>query len=182
MSGIIVALPKLEDAKHIGDILKRRGIEIAYVCNTGANVLAYANQLDGGIVICASQFRDMHCSQIARYLPKDCEMLLLVSKNVLNECPTGLVTLTYPIRGADLVSTVEMMLQVQERRRRKKQNIPKKRTEKEQNYINNAKWILMERNNMTEQEAFRYIQKCSMDSGTNMVETAQMILMMICEE
>ena len=58
---------------------------------------------------------------------------------------------------------------------------PKKRTEQEQNYINNAKWLLMERNNMTEQEAFRYIQKCSMDSGTNMVESAQMILMMICD-
>ena len=35
---------------------------------------------------------------------------------------------------------------------------------------------MMERNNMTEQEAHRYIQKCSMDSGTNMVETAYMIL------
>ena len=49
----------------------------------------------------------------------------------------------------------------------------------EQNYINNAKWLLMERNHMTEQEAFRYIQKSSMDSGTNMVETAQMILLLI---
>ena len=34
----------------------------------------------------------------------------------------------------------------------------------------------MARNNMTEEEAHRYIQKCSMDSGTNMVETAQMVL------
>ncbi len=182
MGGIIVALPKLEDAKHISEILKRRGIEIAYVCNTGANILSYASQLDGGIVICASQFKDMHCTQLARYLPEQCEMLLLVSKTALDECPTGIVTLTYPIKSADLVGTVEMMLQWQERKRRKKQSIPKKRTEKEQNYINNAKWVLMERNNMTEQEAFRYIQKCSMDSGTNMVETAQMILLMICEE
>ena len=34
----------------------------------------------------------------------------------------------------------------------------------------------MERNNMSEREAHRYIQKCSMDSGTNMVETAWMII------
>lgn len=182
MGGIIVALPKLEDAKHISEILKRRGIEIAYVCNTGAGVLTYANQLGECIVICASQFKDMHCTQIARYLSKECEMLLLVSKTALDECPTDIMTLTYPIRSADLVGTVEMMLSQQERKHKKKQNIPKKRSEKEQNYINNAKWVLMERNNMTEQEAFRYIQKCSMDSGTNMVETAQMILIMICEE
>lgn len=33
----------------------------------------------------------------------------------------------------------------------------------------------MERNHMTEEEAHRYIQKCSMDTGTNLVETAEMI-------
>ena len=39
----------------------------------------------------------------------------------------------------------------------------------------------MERNNMTEEEAHRYIQKCSMDSGTNLVETAQMVLTLLTE-
>lgn len=34
----------------------------------------------------------------------------------------------------------------------------------------------MERNHLTENEAHRYLQKCSMDSGTNLVETAQMVL------
>ncbi|MFR3319996.1 MAG: ANTAR domain-containing protein [Lachnospiraceae bacterium] len=29
---------------------------------------------------------------------------------------------------------------------------------------------------MTEEEAHRYLQKTSMDSGTNLVETAQMLL------
>ena len=37
----------------------------------------------------------------------------------------------------------------------------------------------MGRNNMTEEEAHRYIQKCSMDSSTNMVETAQMVIAMM---
>ena len=36
--------------------------------------------------------------------------------------------------------------------------------------------LLMERNRMTEEEAHRYIQKYSMDSGTNMVEMAKMVL------
>ena len=29
---------------------------------------------------------------------------------------------------------------------------------------------------MTEAEAHRYLQKCSMDNGTNLVETAEMVL------
>ncbi len=55
---------------------------------------------------------------------------------------------------------------------------PKNRSEKEQEYIEKAKKIVMERKNMTEPEAFRYLQKCSMDSGTNMVETAQKIILL----
>ena len=107
------------------------------------------------------------------------DMLLLASTSELESAPHDMVTLTYPIRPNDLASTVEMMLTQLDRRLKKRKSQPKKRTEQEQNYINNAKWLLMERNHMTEQEAFRYIQKSSMDSGTNMVETAQMILLLI---
>jgi len=49
----------------------------------------------------------------------------------------------------------------------------------EKELIRQAKELLMERNHMSETEAHRYIQKCSMDSGTNMVETAQMIVSLI---
>ncbi len=34
----------------------------------------------------------------------------------------------------------------------------------------------MERNHLSEEEAHKYIQKLSMDSGNNLVETAEMIL------
>mgnify|MGYP000556223929 CR=1 FL=1 len=39
----------------------------------------------------------------------------------------------------------------------------------------------MERNYLTEEEAHKYLQKCSMDSGTNLVETAQMVLTLLTE-
>lgn len=179
MGSIIVALPKINDAKNISSILKRRGLETAVICTTGANVLSQVHELDSGIVICGSRFSDMHYTQLAEYLPDYFEMLLLASTATLENCPPEIMTLAFPIRPNDLVSTVEMMLVQQERRLRKAKVVPKKRSEQEQNYINNAKSVLMERNHMTEQEAFRYIQKCSMDSGTNMVETAQMILLMM---
>lgn len=182
MGSIIVALPKLEDAKRISDVLMRRGLETTAICTTASNVLSQVHQLDSGIIICGSRFQDMYYTQLAEYLPEFFEMLLLASPAILENCPPGILTLGMPFRPNDLSSTVEMMLQQQARRLKKMREAPKKRSEQEQNYINNAKWVLMERNHMTEQEAFRYIQKCSMDSGTNMVETAQMILMMIRDE
>lgn len=81
-----------------------------------------------------------------------------------------------PIKVNDLINTIEMMLQVQVRRRKKKRMQPKRRSPQEQKVIDDAKAILMEKNNMTEPEAFRYIQKCSMDSGNTMVESASMVI------
>jgi len=42
-------------------------------------------------------------------------------------------------------------------------------TEKEQKSIDDAKALLMERNHLSEEEAHKYIQKLSMDSGNNLV-------------
>lgn len=61
---------------------------------------------------------------------------------------------------------------------RKKYNPSRKRSEKEQEEIAKAKQILMKQKDMTEPEAFRYLQKCSMDSGRTIVETAQMIILL----
>ncbi len=88
----------------------------------------------------------------------------------------GVVCLPMPLKVRDLVNTLEMMSQAQARRRRKQKAQPRKRSEEDRLLISKAKALLMERNHMTESEAHRYIQKCSMDSGTNMVETAQMVI------
>ena len=60
--------------------------------------------------------------------------------------------------------------------RKKQKNQRKERPENDKKVITAAKELLMERNNMTESEAHRYIQKISMDSAVNMAETAQMII------
>lgn len=80
------------------------------------------------------------------------------------------------LRAHDLVETVDMMIQTMERARRRRREKPGERNPKERELIQKAKEVLMERNHMSEEEAHRYMQKCSMDSGTNLTETAQMVL------
>lgn len=178
MSSVIIVLPKTEDAKQIRNVLNKRGIEVAALCTTASMALAQAHQLDSGVVICSYRISDMHYTQLAEYLPDYFEMLLLTSPAEAANSPSGMMALTYPVKPNDLAGTVEWMLTQLQRRLKRRKVVPKQRSVREQNYINNAKWILMERNHMTEPEAFRYLQKCSMDSGTNMVETAQMILLL----
>ncbi len=81
-----------------------------------------------------------------------------------------------PLKVHELVQTVEMMEYTIARKRKKMRAQPKQRSEAERNIILEAKSVLMSRNNLTEEEAHRYIQKRSMNNGTDMVETAQMIL------
>ena len=54
--------------------------------------------------------------------------------------------------------------------------MPAARSDADRKLIEDAKALLIARNHMTEEEAHRYLQKSSMDSGTNLVETAQMLL------
>lgn len=182
MGSIVIALPKIEDAKKIRTILCRHGFSVAAVCTLGSHALANISELDCGILICGSRLSDMDYRDLAESLPNYFEVLLLASRRVLESAPDGLLSVEMPMKVSDFVNTVNMMLSRLERQQKRAKKKPKLRSWKEQNYIANAKLLLMERNHLSEEEAYRYIQKCSMDSGTNMAEAAQMVLLLMIEE
>jgi len=161
MTSIIVVFPKQEDGKSIRNLLKRHGYEVAAVCTLGSQALNDMDMMNDGIVICGYKFADMSYQELRDLLPSDVDMLLLASLKV-----------------QDLMNTVEMMCMNQMRKRKKRKLQPRKRSKEELQILEEAKAVLMERNHMTEEAAHRYIQKCSMDSGTSLVETAQMVLSM----
>lgn len=181
MLSIIVAFPRAEDAKNIKNLLTRNGFEVGTVCTSGAQVISLANELDEGIVLCGYRFSDMHYIQLHNYLPKGFEMLLVASPAKLEAVgESNIMCLSMPIKANDLINTIQMMSHNYYRRKKKlrdrMKDKPSMRSAEEKATINKAKLLLMDRNNMSEEEAHRYIQKTSMDSGTNMVETAEMLL------
>lgn len=179
MINIVVALPKIEEAKGIRAILIKQGFSVTAVCTTGAQALSQVDEWNDGIVICGYKLTDMIYSELHECLPDGIDMLLMASQRVVNDClGNDIVCLSMPLKVNDLVETLSMMSHAIMRRRKKAKQTPKVRNEKEVQLLKEAKELLMVRNHMTEEEAHRYIQKCSMDSGTNIVETAQMILLM----
>jgi len=68
-----------------------------------------------------------------------------------------------------------MMEQGQKREGRKRGRATE-RSEQEKSLLESAKRILMERNGMSEPMAHRYLQKCSMDSGVSLPESAAMVI------
>ena len=179
MYSIIVGFPKMEDSVNIKNVLIRNGYNVSEPCTLGSQVISLANELDEGIVLCGYRFSDMHYSELNNYLPKGFEMLLVASPEKLDLCQdNNIVCLRMPIKTFDLLNTIQMMTFQYQRRKKKEKERPKSRSEEERATIHKAKLLLMDRNNMTEEEAHRYLQKNSMDSGTNMVEMAEMVLKM----
>lgn len=180
MINIVVVLPKIEDARGIRGVLVKNGFQVTAVCSTGAQALNQLRDLNDGIVICGYKMTDMIYTELHDYLPVGFDMLLLASRVVVSEHRSSdIISLSMPLKVHDLVDTVNMMSQTITRRRRRTKGKPKERSREEEALIREAKELLMSRNHMTEEEAHRYIQKCSMDSGTNMVETAKMVLTMM---
>jgi response regulator NasT len=167
----------MEIAAKIKKILSQSGYPVVAVCTTGAQVLQNINDLEDGVLICGARFVDMMYEEIYEYLPADFQMLLIASASaVLDRDVDNLVCLSTPLKVHELLGTLEMMEYTITRNRRQMRARGRNRSDKEREILDQAKGVLMERNSMTEEEAHRYIQKRSMDNGTGMVETAQMIL------
>lgn len=177
MVGIIVVFPNKDNAANIRNLLVRSGIDVTGVCTSGAQAMHYADSVDEGIVVCGYKLKDMMYTDLREYLPRQFEVLLIASPDKWSNGEVeGVMGLSMPLKAYDLINTMEMMLQTLDRRRKKRKKELKNRNPEQQALIKQAKELLMARNNMSEEEAHRYLQKSSMDSGTNMVETAEMVL------
>lgn len=89
MSSIVIALPKIEDAKKIRAVLARHGFTVASVCTTASNALSSASELGSGVLICSHRLPDMNYLDLSECMPRDFEMLLL--------CPISLVMKMYSV-------------------------------------------------------------------------------------
>ena len=135
-----------------------------------------------GIIICGYRFSDMMYSEIYEYMPKEFQMLLIASAaGIMEKNVDNLMSLSMPLKVHELLQTVEMMDYTITRRRKKLRQRPKVRSKEDQEMLSSAKSVLMERMDSQRRKHTGYIQKRSMDNGTGLVETAQMILSLMTE-
>lgn len=183
MSSLVIVFPKMEDAKRVREILRRHGFDVDAVCTTAAQALSEMNSRGGGVLISGFKLPDMFFAELRECMPQSYEMLLIASSRALSSCEgCGVISLTMPLSPYELADTVRMMQHQVRRRMKAERQKPKYRNAGDQKIIDSAKHLLMERNRMTEAEAHRYLQKNSMDSGSDLVEMARMVLMLLRDE
>ena len=182
MVGIIVAFPNKDNATNIRNLLVRGGVDVLGVCTSGTQAISYADTVDEGIVVCGYKLRDVMYTDLRMDLPDSFRLLLVASpEKWMDGLPEGVEALAMPIKAFALVEKVrEMEDQIYMARRRRRLKA-KKRNAAQDEKVRQAKALLMEHNQMTEDEAHKYLQKTSMDSGRSMVESAEMILRIMKE-
>ncbi len=182
MIGIIVAFPRREDAQNIKSILIRNGYEAVTACTTGAQAVQLADSMESGIIISGYRLPDMQCGEVFESVGDYFEKILLTSRDHMEDLDEDAATLELPLKVKDLINTIDMMEDNLYARQHRGRSQKAKRSIAQQAVITKAKEVLMEKHNFSENEAHRYIQKTAMDSGRTMVETADMILMIMYQE
>ena len=83
---VIVLFPKQEVARSIRNLLVRSGFEVTAVCATGAQVVQRMEGVEEGLVVCGYKCSDMIYSELREYLSGEVKMLLIASRQYLDDC------------------------------------------------------------------------------------------------
>lgn len=170
----IIAFDNEASGKTIAATLERNGISVRCRCTTGHEVIRAAKKMGGGVVVCGYKLPDMTAEQISEFLA-GLASFLVVSKptNLSLIEDEDIFKLPTPVRSGELIGAVNMLIQLDQRR---SVHFISKRTKDEEELIHRAKLLIMEKNQMTEDQAHRYIQRKSMETSSKMADTANLIL------
>ena len=109
-------------------------------------------------------------------------VLLLVKREIHDEIcykvmESGVITLPKPTNGAAMTQMLRTLCAVRERlRRAEERQVSVEKKIEELRIVSRAKWLLIERLHMTEEDAHRYISRQAMDKRVTRREAAEDIL------
>ena len=174
MEQVILAFESEKSCQRIKGILETTGTASCILCKSADQVRRTVHKLHITAVVCGYKLADQTAECLFDDLPLSCAMLVLASQNLLDLMQNDdIFRLPTPVSKGDLTASVRMLLQIGHRLER---FVRPQRSQEEQLLISQAKQLLMNRNGMTEEQAHRFLQKTSMDSGTKLIQTAQMVL------
>ena len=199
MRYLIIAFADQEIAGKLKNLLAGRGLPVRGSCATAAQALQLVNECeDGGVVICPLNLPDMTARAMMTLLPDSFDLLVLITPRQQGMIDgAGVFALTWPLSGPLLVDSARQLLETRqllaaltgrEERLYRPDGMPTEqyqpaasdtahgRTIEEKKIIEQAKYLLMNRRQISEAEAHRYLQKRSMETGMRLVDVARRII------
>ncbi len=181
---ITIALQNGEAAEKIKFACQRSGYLVGDVCVSGNEAIRRVRSEASDILLINFEMPDMTGLEVATIIGDEnlCSVVLFVSPTQWDFAEDmvsdyDITLFVKPINGVVLLSTLEVVLQNRRRIRKLETELSKlKRGMEDRKLIEKAKGILMKRKSISEGEAYRRIQKMSMDSRVAMRDIANKII------
>lgn len=174
MDTIIVAFEHEAMSQRFSALMEQERVARCLICRSGDQVRRLLDKQQTYCVVCSPRLTDGPAEWLYQDLSPTCALLLVGPQHVLDACSSDDVfKLATPIRREEAVSTVRLLIQFGHRVERL---LHSRHSTSEQELVERAKNLLMERKGLSEEEAHRLIQKRSMDTGARLVQTARRIL------
>lgn len=167
MKSIIIAYPIKQTAMQIRSVLENEGLYVSHICATGASVLQIASDMRSGVIVCSSILKDISVSVLAEHLPAGFD-IVSITKGSMESYMSNVINIPMPLDREDFVAIVRTLVS--------SDSSFTKRNKNEDEYISQAKSIIMNTKEMTEMQAHKYLQQLSMRESKKIAEVAQEIL------
>lgn len=174
MENVIVAFESAKSCERVREILESSGTANCIICRSAAEVKRIVSKQRVITVICGFKLPDEPAQALFEDLPSSCAMLMVAVQSLLDLVQNeDIFRLSSPVSRGDLIASARMLVGMG---RRLEKFIRPQRAGEEAAIIGEAKAVLMDRHGMTEEQAHRFLQKKSMDTGAKMVQTAKLVL------
>jgi response regulator NasT len=171
-NNVFIAFDSKKTAYTIAKMVISEGYEVAGVAKDLIHLKTILSYYKGGILIMGSRFCSMAVDDLLEDVSDDVDVILIGNINQLATCHDERVfKLALPLKKNDLICSVEMFISVDNASGK----VPTKSVADDK-LISRAKRVLIDRYDMNEEQAHRYIQKKSMDSGKKLVDIAKIIV------
>ncbi len=168
---IFILFKNKSTAINIGKMVTMAGMHVASIVLNTSDLKRRIAYYGSGIIICGYMGNDEAMAAFLEDIPDEFQVVLIGTAEQIHYCENLRVhKLAVPLHRMDLICCLEMISNV---------DADVKRTNMDaesENLIYKAKRYLITHYAMTEEQAHRYIQKKSMDTGRKMVDIARMIV------
>lgn len=180
---VFLALNRIEDIKKLKMFLISEGYDVMSYAQDGAGALRKIRALQPDIVIVDFELTGINGIEIAKIVEesKICPSVIVFSGNqdiiLDSEGDYGFSYITRPFSRAAIIQTINLVINHFKRILKLENEIDQlKSTIETRKLIEKAKGIIMDTYGISEKEAFRKLQKQSMDRGISMRDLSQAII------
>ncbi|MGE5630778.1 MAG: ANTAR domain-containing response regulator [Caulobacteraceae bacterium] len=181
---IIITVNNEEAGNKIKQVLTGSGYTVSEICISGNEAIRKVRTLKPTLLIANYELPDTTGLELAKIIAGNnlCSVVLLtndVQKGYVESKVDDLdiVCLTRPVSMALLLNTVELLIKSRIKIQKLEAELNEMKTNMDtRKLIEKAKGLLIEKFGLSEQEAYRRIQKQSMDTGIPMKKVSKNII------